>query len=238
MSKNKSKKQKRTLYSILKIKANEKKSFYLLLTAIAVLAVAIIICLSIFLRNYVGIIHLSTTLEGSNVVDKRNGITYELAPMSYSVDIQRDEVYAKYKDTEFYKVLGIDTSRMLATETMGVIDVYYNVEYPLPTFEEFKADKALICAVEKISYAIGAMTPEQSQLAYDLLLKGERCDYPNSINNDTVLHIYFGSSENPYVYYSVRYFEDYSGKRYLYDRELSVCVYIGDELKDVLNNTK
>ncbi|MBE6609550.1 MAG: hypothetical protein E7634_02650 [Ruminococcaceae bacterium] len=236
MSKTKTKKQKRTLRSILKIKETEQKSFYLLLFAIAVLAVAVIICLTAFLRNYVGVIHLSTTMEGSNVVDRRNGITYELAPMSYSVDIDRKEVYAKYKDTEFYKVLGVDTDRMLATETMGVIDVYYNTEYPLPSFEDFKADKALICAVEKISYAIGAMSPEQSQLAADLLLNGERCDYPNAINNNSVLHIYFGSTENPYVYYSVRYFEDSAGQRYLYDRDLSVCVNIGSELKEVLNN--
>ena len=237
MSKTKSKKQKRTLRSILKIKDTEQKSFYLLLTAIAVLAVAIIICLTVFLRNYVGVIHLSTTMEGSNVIDKRNGITYELAPMSYSVDLEKDEVYAKYKDTEFYKVLGIPVEVMIATETMGVIDVYYNVEYPLPTLEEFNPDKALICAVEKISYAVGAMTPEQSQLAADLLLNGERCDYPNAINNDSVLHVYLGSSEHPYIYYCVRYLEDSSGNRYLYDRDASTCVNIGNELKDVLNNT-
>ena len=80
------------------------------------------------------------------------------------------------------------------------------------------------------------MSPEQSQLAADLLLNGERCDYPNAINNNSVLHIYFGSTENPYVYYSVRYFEDSAGQRYLYDRDLSVCVNIGSELKEVLNN--
>jgi hypothetical protein len=232
----KTKKQKRTLLSVLKVKETEKNSFFLLLAAVAVLAMAVIICLTIFLRNFVGVIHLSTTMEGSNVVDKRHGITYELAPMCNSVDIEKDELYAKYKDTEFYKVVGIPVEIMLATETMGVIDVYYNVEYPLPTFEEFNADKALICAVEKISYAVGAMTPEQAQKAADLLINGERCDYPNAIDNDSVLHVYFGSNETPYVYYSVRYFEDYSGKRYLYDRDTSVCVCIGDELKDVLSS--
>ena len=232
----KTKKQKRTLLSVLKVKESEKNSFFLLLAAVAVLAMAVIICLTIFLRNFVGIIHLSTTMEGSNVVDKRNNITYELAPMCYSVDIEKDEVYAKYKDTEFYKVVGIPVEIMLATETMGVIDVYYNVEHPLPAFEDFKADKALICAVEKISYAVGAMTPEQAKTASDMLINGERCEYPNGIDNDSVLHVYFGSTETPYVYYCVRYFEDYSGKRYLYDRDTSVCVCIGDELKDVLSS--
>ena len=231
----KTKKQKRTLRSILNIKETEQRSFFLLLAAVAFLAMAVLICLTIFLQNYVGVIHLSTTMEGSNVIDKRNGITYELAPMSYSVDLEKDELYAKYKDTEFYKVLGIPVEVMIATETMGVIDVYYNVEYPLPTLEEFNPNKALICAVEKISYAVGALTPDESALVADLILSGERCDYPNSINNDSVLHIYLGSSDHPYIYYCVRYLEDSSGNRYLYDRDTSVCVNIGNELKDVLN---
>ncbi len=231
----KAKKKNFSLRSILKIKKSEQNKFFLLLFAITVLIVAVAICLSVFIKNYAGIVHLSTTMEGSNVVDRRKDITYELAPMCYIVDMDKKEVYAKYKDVKFYKVLGIDPKVMIATETEGVIDIYCSTEYELPSFEEFKADKALICAVEKISYAVGALTVEQAKTAADLLLNGEKCEYPGRIDNDSVLHIYFGSDEHKNIYYSVRYFEDSNGNRYLYDRERSVCVKMGDTLKDVLS---
>ena len=231
----KAKKKPFSLRSIFKIKKSERDKFILLLIAVTVLVVAVAICLSVFIKNFVGIVHLSTTMEGSNVVDKRRNITYELAPMCYIVDMDKSEVYAKYKDVKFYKVLGVDPKIMIATETEGVIDIYCSTEYQLPTFEEFKADKALICAVEKISYAVGALTVDQAKIASDLLLSGEKCEYPGNIDNDSVQHIYFGSDEHEYIYYSVRYFEDSKGTRYLYDRERSVCVKMGDALKEVLS---
>jgi hypothetical protein len=231
----KAKKKNFSLRSLLKIKKSEQNKFFLLMFAITVLIVAVAICLSVFIKNYAGIVHLSTTMEGSNVVDRRKNITYELAPMCYIVDMDKTEVYAKYKDVKFYKVLGIDPKVMIATETEGVIDIYCSTEYELPSFEEFKADKALICAVEKISYAVGALTVEQAKIASDLLLNGEKCEYPGNIDNDSVQHIYFGSDAHEYLYYSVRYFEDNKGNRYLYDRERSVCVKMGDALKDVLS---
>lgn len=197
---------------------------------------AVIIAFAVFMTRYFGVVHLTTSMEGTNVIDKRRDITYELAPMSFAVDIDKSEVYAEFKDTKFYRVLGIDPKIMIATEYEGFIDIYCSTEYELPSFKDYNASMALICSVEKISYAVGALSPEDARTAASLILEGQRVDYPDLVDNDSVLHVYFGSDDYKYLYYVVRYMEDSKGNRYLYDKENSVCVNIGDELKDVLGN--
>ena len=211
----------------------------------ALLAITAVILLAVFLVRFFGVVHLTSDTEGPTLTDGKNGITYSLAPMSYTADLYTEKVYAKYGDAEYYRlyykdstgntVLG-DPKEMIGTKNeFGVIDIYIAEGIVLPTLEEFEASKALICAEEMISYAVDALSKEETEQAISLFFGNESCDYPSNIDNDSVLSIYFASGKYPFLQYNIRYFETKDGERYFYDRVTSRCVNIGDEMSGIFN---
>ena len=222
-----------------------KKKFPFIPVITVILLITALILLTVFLTNFFGVIHLTSDNGGGYLYDKKNDITYELAPMCYSADLDKSDVYAEYGDTKYYRLyyksesgekLYLDPKKAIGKEDeYGTVDIYAASGFSLPSLEEFKASKALICAVELIEYAVGALNKEDTELAVKMLLENEQLEYPGGVVNDSVLVIYLGSDEFPYLQYSIRYFKTSDGTRYLYDRVTGRCVNIGEELKEKLD---
>ncbi len=215
---------------------NKKKSGFpiFVLIAAALLLIAVILA-AVFFSSYFGVVHFTSDSGGTSVYDKRSGITYNIAPMCYQpVKFKNDKEYGIYKDTEFYRVSGVDPTLILTTDNDNIYDVYYNIEHPLPTLGNFKVDIALICEVGLIAIPTGALNNEAANKAAELIVNGEQCDMPYGIIQDSVVYLYFTSTEYDYLYYYIQYFRTEDGGRYLMDRSFDRCVNIGDELSDFL----
>lgn len=217
----------------------------LLYAGAIVLAVTSVILIAVFLIRFFGVVHLTSDTEGSTLTDSKNGVVYSLAPISYTADLDTDSVYAKYGDTEYYRLYYKDDSgnkvycdpkEMIGTENeFGVIDIYVAEGIVLPELKDFGASKALICTEEMISYAIDALTKEETEKLINVFFSLESCDYPSNIDNDTVLSIYFRGDTNPFLLYNIRYFETKSGEKYFYDRVTSRCVNFHDEMENIFD---
>lgn len=211
------------------------KGFPVIPVAAAALFLIALILTAVFLSSYLGVVHFTSDTSGSTIFDRRSGTTYVMAPMCYQpVKLKTDKVYGKYKDTEFYTIPGADPLYLLTTDEDSIYDVYYNTDRPLPSLRDFKVDMALVCEVGLIAIPIGALDNKAANRAAELILDGEQCDMPYGIQTDSVVYLYFTSTEYDYLYYYIQYFRTEDGGRYLMDRSFNRCVNIGDELSDFL----
>lgn len=223
----------------------QKRNTAKLVALLVLLGIVLAILLPIFLKSYFGVVRLSSSAEGTNVIDRRKNIVYELAPACYQpVELYTASEYAKYKDKVFYKIghtkggvfIPADEKKYLSAPEYGFYDLYYNIEYELPVLSEFGATYALICKVGTTVIQTGTLTNDETALAIELLLKGEQVPYPSGIDSDTVLQLNIRSDEYGFLYYVISYFETVDGFRYLYDRSTGMCVNLGDNLGDALRS--
>lgn len=214
-------------------KTKTKKGFPVIPVVIVLLFLVAVILAAVFFNSYFGVVHFTSDSGGSVIYNKRAGITYSIAPMCYQpVKLTKDKAYGVYKETEFYKVPGVDPSVLITTDQDNIYDVYYNIEHPLPSLQDFDINMAFVCEVGMIAIPIGIMQNEAAIKAASLILEGEQSEMPSDIDSDSVLFLYFTSKEYDYLYYYIQFFRTEDGERYLMDRSFNRCVNIGDELSD------
>lgn len=211
----------------------KKQSPWMAITLCALLLVAIILGI-VFAKSYFGVMHFTSNAPGETVYNPRTGVTYMLAPMCYQpVTLITKAPYGVYDGINYYALQDADPKDVLTTDEDSIYDIYYNVEKPLPTLSEFKVSGAYVCEVGMIAFAIDRMTTESAIKAAELVTTLEKCEQPMNIDQDSVLYLYFTSSEYKHLYYYITYFTTEDGERYLMDRSFGRCVNIGDELSDV-----
>ncbi len=214
------------------------------LIGIIAAALALVLILTLVIDALFGVRKLKL-VSGGGFYDKRSGITYHMAPFCYQpVTIvkkkafsSKDDVFATYNDTKFYKVKDVSTEKMITTAEDGLYEIYYNKEYPLPSLFEMNVNSAIVCDVGTIAVPIGMVDSEGAVNLLNLL-KDESlyCEYPiDTVDVSSIKYIYFTSPDYPHLYYYVRYVKTTDGTRYLYDYSYERCVPIGDLLIDSFN---
>ncbi len=213
------------------------------LIAVIAAVLALILILTLVIDAIFGVRKFKL-VSGGGFYDNRSGITYHLAPLCYQpVTIVKREnnpnkdVYAKYKDTKFYKVKDVSADKMITTAYDGLYEIYYNKEHPLPSLFQMNANSAIVCDVGTLVVPVGMIDNEAVSGLLNLL-KDETlyCDYPiDSVDVNSIKYIYFTSPDYPHLYYYVHYVKTTDGTRYLYDSSYERCVPIGDLLIDSFN---
>lgn len=221
-----------------------KKNIPWRLIGIVAAFLALILILWVVIDALTGVRKLTLNTKNGGFYDKRSGITYHLAPLCYqpAYVVKREnnpdkDVYAKYKDTKFYKVTNVSAEKMISTAYGGLYEIYYNKEYPLPSLFEMNANSAIVCEVGTIVAAVG-MIDNAGASSLLSLLKNESlyCDYPiDTVDVSSTKYIYFTSPDYPHLYYYVHYVKTADGTRYLYDSAYERCVPMGDTLIDSFN---
>lgn len=222
----------------------EKKGINGITVTIVALALVAAILLTVFLVNFLFSPRLVMKNGGASIIDKKSGVTYKLAPSCYSADLDTDNVYAKIDGVPYYKVLysdgnneavTLDPEKMIGTvDEYGEKTLYAADDLVLPTLEEFKTDKAVVFYIRLIEYPARGVSPATSEEVRQAMINGEAVMRPLKVDEDTMRLIYLGSSEHPHITYVLKYYEDYSGGRFLYDSSTDKCISLGaDAFKEV-----
>lgn len=214
-----------------------------LLWAIALLAVAAVVLLTVLLIRLASP-RLVAQNGGATITDKRSDVTYTLLPDVYSADLDTKNVYAKLDGVEYYRVIysdkngeakTLDPKLMIGTvDEYGEKTLYASTELTVPALGDIEADKAIVYYIRLIEYPARAVSPTASRDIQVHFCEAESVMRPLRVNEDTMRLIYFGSEQCPYIFYVLKYYEDYSGGRYLYDSSTDKCVKLdGDTFKEV-----
>ena len=216
----------------------EAKRIPVMTVTIVALTLVAAILLTVFLVNFFGRPRLSTSNGGATITDSRNGITYKLAPECYSADLDKSDPYAKLGDTEYYKLIYSDENgkavtydplKMIGTEDeFGAISLYVAEGVTLPSLSEFETDKALVYYIRLIEYLSCAVNPVDAADIQKTMVNGEGVLRPLRTVEDSIRMVYLGSSAHPYITYVLKYYEDYSDGRYLYDSATDKCVKLSE----------
>lgn len=212
----------------------KKKQFPWMLVSVISLFLAVIIMLSVFLSSYLGVLHFVSYDSGSSITDRKNDITYLLAPMCYEpIDYYKD-VYAKYGDLQFHAIGNADPYKYLCTIDSGIYDLYYADTITLPTFAEFNPYRIRICEVGNIAIQTGTVGEDNTKDIASYYVNAESVTKPMSSNVKSVLYLKFMSEEYPFMYYILILYTTKDGERYLYDRTTGRCVNLEDNFSDIL----
>lgn len=217
-----------------------------MLIAIIVLALVAAILLTVFLVRFFTLPRIYTNDGGATLTDAKNDITYYLAPDCYSADLDTSKAYCKIDGTEYYRIIYSDGNnkqqlydplKLIGTvDDYGEVTLYVAEGVALPTLSEFKTDKALVYYIRLIEYLSCAVDPEKSAQIEKLMLESEAVTKPLRTVEDSIRMVYLGSSEHPYITYTIKYYEDYADGRYLYDSASDKCIRLdADTLKDIFD---
>ena len=201
---------------------------------------------------------LSFTEKDGKLVDSKNGIVYNAAPICFEPSHTDAEVYAKCSKLgiELYPVTGQPTSEWLSEPYEGIGGIWYADSITLPTLTGFDADRIYICVESTITTALGQITDKAD---IDAVIKafenGENSPVPDSGKS---YKLKFESEKYPGIFYNLLYIvtpqvgeqtialdpDDpeselktvpyYYYDCFIYDRSTKTCVKIGGELEKYL----
>lgn len=169
--------------------------------------------------------------DGGNLIDKKNGITYLPAPITFEPQTLATEPYAECKSLgiELYEIEGLPSDEWLSEPFDGIGGVYYSDKITLPTLEEFDADLMYICVEQVITVSIGTVDDKTGiDAIVDSFVSGEPTAIIQSGNS---YKLKFSSDKYPGLYYNLIYIEGDDGENYIYDRSTQTCVDVGDVLQ-------
>jgi len=178
--------------------------------------------------------HVQITPEDEFYVDKKNDIWYAVSSVSYE-PVSVGEEYGEITSdgTILYRIGNTDPKIYLTEEYNGIGMIFYNRDYKLPTLSEFEADAAYVCRGETQTLCILEIhEADMIDQIVNIMLSGEQTYTPTNIENSYSMKL--ASSENPDIYYTIRYIIAADGTRYLQDRGEKICVNAGDLLSDKL----
>ena len=211
----------------------QEKAPVMMITIIALTLVAAIL-LTVFLVNFFGKPRLTTKNGGATITDTRHGVVYKLAPDCYSADLDKSKPYATLDGTDYYTIVYSDENgkaatydplKMIGTEDeFGAKTLYVAEGVTLPTLEEFHTDKALVFYIRLIEYLSCAVDSTEAAAIEASMLRGESVPRPLRTVEDSIRMVYLGSADHPHIVYVLKYYEDYSDGRYLYDSATDKCV--------------
>ena len=211
----------------------QKKAPVMMITIIALTLVAAIL-LTVFLVNFFGKPRLTTKNGGATLTDSRNNVTYTIAPDCYSADLDKSKPYATVDGVDYYTVIYSDENGKEATydplkiigteDEFGEKTLYVADGVVLPALAEFHTDKALVYYIRLIEYLSCAVDPTEAAAVEKTMLNGEAVAKPLRTVEDSIRMVYLGSADHPHIVYVLKYYEDYSGGRYLYDSATDKCV--------------
>ena len=174
---------------------------------------------------------VSLTDEGGKLVDKKNGITYVMAPICYEPISTELEPFAECASLklQLFGIIGLDTDKWLSEQYEGIGGVYYNeAAVTLPTLTEFEPTQIMICIEETITTGLGAVViPEDIDAVVDAFMNGEEAKL---VQGGESYKLKFSSDKYEGIYYNLIYIEGDDGENYIYDRATRHCVNVGDVL--------
>lgn len=178
---------------------------------------------------------VSLTNDGGNLVDKKNGITYAMAPICFEPISTEIEPYAECTslNLQLYGIIGLDTDTWLSEKYDGIGGVYYNqATVTLPTLDEFEPTQIMICAEGTITTGLGSVT-EQADVdaVVEAFVNGE---VTALVQSGDSYKLKFSSEKYDGIYYNLIYIEGDDGENYIYDRSTKTCVNVGGVLLDYL----
>ena len=179
----------------------------------------------------------SLTVSGAQLEDRAAGVTYLAAPFCFEPVAMGDE-YAAYQLGEsegiLYEIAGLAPTDWLTEEYTGVSFVFHNSEITLPTLAEFAPDAIHLCLQSTRIWEFATVTdPAEIAEIVSCWTEGEAARHPGGTPLETY-RFKFSSPEYPGLYYALIY-ADYGDARYLYNRELTRCVEVGDMLRSYID---
>ncbi len=171
-----------------------------------------------------------------NLVNDKNGVTYEIAPFCFEAIQVSDEVFAQQGDVQFFAITGADTSKWLC-DSFG--NVYYASDYRLPTLQEMGVDY-----VDVTEDDVVVNTVSDAALIDELRFicaNGTDAEYPGKTGLAPVVNLRLRFSDKDigicYVAAYLEYAEDYIytgedgktinyGKKFIYDRANDNCISV------------
>lgn len=177
-----------------------------------------------------------STDEKGNLVNDKNGITYEIAPSCFEAIEVSDEVFAEQGDRQFFSIVGGDTSKFLC-DTFGII--YYAKGTELPTLQEMGVDY-----VDVTENDVLVNTVSDAELIDELKLicaNAELAEYPGKMGIAPIVNLRLRFSDKDigicYVAAYLEYANDYIyvdddgkeinyGKKFIYDRSNDICISV------------
>lgn len=219
----------------------------ILIAVIALLAIAAIVLLTVFLVNYFGVQHLTVEAGGGVLVNNRTGITYILvSPCPYMVNLALDEVYAEADGVEYYKIVYVDDSgkekffdpeKMIATvDEFRNVDLYLAQGFTLPSFDEINPTHGKAYYVQVEEKAAGTLNKTSTETVVKLLKERESSITPSDVKENSRLNLYLIDPTQPHFWYTVEYFETESGDKYVRDRVLGKCIKATEELSTIFGS--
>lgn len=197
---------------------------------------AVLLCLCALLLCSCGKKYEFAVDEEGYFVDKKSGITYDIAPFCYEAISVSEEVFAEQGEREFFAITGVSTSKWIS-DTFGII--YFEKGTKMPTLKEMNISCVDItnddAIVEKVTDG------EKINALKELYENGTECSYPGNegLVPNVNIRLKFADTENG-LYYVLAYFEyaqDYVykddngkqtnfGKKFLYNRAEGLCLAV------------
>lgn len=166
-----------------------------------------------------------TVDENGNYLDKKNGITYCLAPLSFEPVSWKKATYATCGDSELHRISDLDPKEWLCEVNSGVGSIWYNSTLDMPDLAGFGANKIAICTETAVVMALKTMENEDHVKAVvKALQEGKGVDYLPAA--DRVMRLMLSSEDYPKLFYNITYLECEEGN-FLYDRSTDKCVSVG-----------
>lgn len=167
--------------------------------------------------------------DGSKLVDKKNKVSYEYAPLSYEPMAVSETPYGEGEDVSLYAIEGKDPLKWL---TDGDGTVFHASTVKLPGLDEMNISYVEICTEGKESVKVEATVTDAADIAasvgsyseaQSIYYSGE--DFAKSYKirfADTELGLYYSvlfiRYENDYVTFSADGTEVNHGRDFLFDR--------------------
>lgn len=164
-------------------------------------------------------------VTGGDYTDKKNGVTYTVAPMQYEPVAWKKTPYAKCGDLLFYPVSGLDPTRYLCTAEGGAAVLYCASDINLPEIDAFYPEQIVVCTDTETVMALSTVEKkEHARAVAEAFAAGKVLGETPEYNR--ILTLRFTSDAYPGLFYTLRYLEG-KDSNYLYDRESHRCVDVG-----------
>ena len=175
---------------------------------------------------------ISMKISGDQLEDALTGVSYSAAPFFFE-PVAIGAEYAAYSlggtKVKLYEIAGLEPTQWLTEDNDGVYFLFYNSELTLPTLAEFAPTAVHLCVQSVRTWEFDTVT-DMTEIAalVSLWETSENVRHPGTTPL-TTLRFKFSSDKYPGLYYALIY-ADYGDARYLYNREMTRCIEIGDML--------
>lgn len=160
---------------------------------------------------------VSLAYEDDQLVDKKRGIRYVAASISYE-PVSVGEKYAECKEAELalYAIPGASPAEWLAEKSEGIGLVFHATTVTLPTLTAFEPTKVLVGLTADVFIPLAEIVDAADMAAVAAQLEtGEKTVLPATYAQSYTLK--FVSEKYPAIYYTVRYLDCGDNCFYLYD---------------------